>query len=117
MRFSRVGPRAVESHYKAPAHLCGFGTVLHGGIQATLLDDVMAMAAKTPFDDPQVEMVTAELKLRYKRAVHVEVPLTIRAELVRTEGRNYFIDGQILDEDGAVLTTAEARWYLLEPPR
>ena len=116
MEFKRVGPRAVASHYRAPAHVCGFGTVVHGGIQATLLDDVMAMAAKTPFDDPHVQMVTAELSVRYRQPVHVEMPLVIHAELVRTEGRNYFIEGEIRDAGGVVLTTAQARWCLLESP-
>jgi acyl-coenzyme A thioesterase PaaI-like protein len=118
MNFVRTGPRSVESHYSVEPYLCGATGVVHGGIQATLLDDTMGKAAQLHMGLgwEQARIATVEFRIRYRRPVPVEKPLTIRAELVRTEGRDLYMKGQILNAAEEVLTTAEARWRELDMP-
>ena len=59
---------------------------------------------------PSQLIVTAELNLRYRRPVPIGEPLVIRAEHVRSDGRDHFISGRIEAADGESLTLAEARW-------
>jgi acyl-coenzyme A thioesterase PaaI-like protein len=97
-----------------PEHLCGAGTVAHGGIQATLLDEAMGFATRTAVGDDQI-IVTADFSLRYRRPVPIGEELRIRGELDRREGDHIFLRGVIVDADGQELTTAEARWKHLGP--
>jgi uncharacterized protein (TIGR00369 family) len=96
-----------------PEHFRGAEGVVHGGIQATILDEVMGLAAHTLLGAEDHKIVTAELNVRYRKAAPIEVPLTIRGALVRVEGSNMFFTGEILDGSGALLTDADARWKRL----
>ena len=113
LRFKRTGERAVEAEYTAPPHYGGPPGIVHGGIQATLLDEVCGMAAHVGEADG-VLIVTADFNLRFRRPVHLETPLTIRGRVTRIEDPNYFTEAEICAADGQVLTTAEARWRRLE---
>ena len=116
MRFRQVAPGVVESHYTVDDHLRGAPGVVHGGIQAVLLDEAMGVAIHGPDDDDETFVVTAEFKLRYRRPVPTGAPLVVRGKLLRREGRDCFVEGAILDEAGARLTIAEARWRQIERP-
>jgi uncharacterized protein (TIGR00369 family) len=113
MRFRRTGEGSVEAAYTVPAHFGGFSGVVHGGIQATLLDEVCGMSIHVAETD-EVNVVTADFRLRFRRPVPVETPLVVRGHLERTEPPSYFTTGEILGPDGEVLTTAEARWRRLD---
>ena len=44
LRFRRVGPGVVECHHLVAERHAGAPGVVHGGIQAVLLDEVMGVA-------------------------------------------------------------------------
>jgi acyl-coenzyme A thioesterase PaaI-like protein len=111
LAFRQTGTATVECTYAVPAHLCGGPATVHGGIQATILDEALGKAALLGFaDGPRRRIVTAEFSLRYRRPAPLGEPLTARAELVRVEGANVFVRGALFACDGTELTTAEARW-------
>jgi uncharacterized protein (TIGR00369 family) len=110
MRFRKVGEGVVESHHKVAEHLAGVPGVVHGGIQAVLLDEAMGVAIQHGAGIQELDVVTAEFKLRYRRPVPSGQPLIVRAELQRSEGRDFWVEGVILDAEGERLTVAEARW-------
>ncbi len=112
--FKRVEENAVEIAYTAVGELCGAPGVIHGGIQAVLIDEAMGNASHSCFEDDDPSVVTVEFSLRYRRPALAHVPLLIRAEIVRTEGRNVWLEGEIRSEQGEVLTTAEARWRRID---
>jgi uncharacterized protein (TIGR00369 family) len=115
LRFTRVAENAIRCEFTAAAQFQGAAGVLHGGIQATLLDEVMGTTAHTAYvDHVSASLATAEFSLRYRRPVPVEAPIAICAELRRVDGRNHFIDGRIENALGDVLTVAEARWCRLD---
>ncbi len=115
LAFTRTGEQSVEVEYTAEPHFCGATNVVHGGIQDTLLDEASGYACRTVFpDDLELTIVTAEFSLRYRKPVPTQVPLTVRGEVVRREGRNIFIEAAIVDADGNTLTTSDARWVRLE---
>jgi acyl-coenzyme A thioesterase PaaI-like protein len=103
----------AECLYTAPEHLAGAPGVIHGGVQATLLDEVMGHAVHFADADPDLDIATVDLSLRYRLPAPVEVPLTIRGRLLRAEGRDFFVAGEIVSPSGEVLTTAESRWRRL----
>jgi acyl-coenzyme A thioesterase PaaI-like protein len=117
LRFRVDDENGIEAEYVAPEHQAGAPGVVHGGIQAALLDEVMGVAIHEGSgvgDDLRV--VTAEFNLRYRRPAPTQQPLRIRGRLERSEGRDYFARGEILSADGEVLTRADARWRRIAPP-
>lgn len=99
----------VEVEYAAPAHLRGAEGVIHGGIQATLLDETLCMTAYAKLGQP---VVTGELTIRYVRPAPTESPLLARARIIKTEDRSVFIEGTInLAASGAELTRAHGRFF------
>ena len=120
MRFAHLPDGSAECVYTAADHLAGAPGVIHGGVQATLLDEVMGHAIHGTGTglDPDLDVVTVDFSLSYRRPAPVAVPLTVRARLVRTEGRDFFVTGEIVSAGGQVLTTAESRWRRVNrPPR
>lgn len=110
LEFWRVGPRAVECHYTPADELNGAPGVLHGGLQAVILDETMGYACHTVAES--FDIATLELNLRYRRPVRTGVPLTARAEVVGREGDDLRLEGEIRNAD-EVLTRATARWKIL----
>lgn len=115
LRFKRITQNAVRCDFVADREFAGAPGVLHGGLQATLLDEVFGTAAHTAFEDHvPASMVTAEFWLKYRRPVPVAEPIAVYGELDRVEGRNFFVEGRIENSAGEVLTTATGRWVRLE---
>lgn len=111
----RVGDdRRVEADYSAPDELCGAPGVVHGGVQAALLDEVMGMAAHAGAAVEGLDLATVDFRLRFRRPTPANAPLKLRGRLLRVEGRDYFVEGEILDARGEILTRAEARWKRIE---
>lgn len=78
LRFRREGHR-VRSRYRIADCFHGAPGVAHGGIVATILDEISCAAAVFVGDR---FVVTGELAVRYERPVPVETPLEVEAEIV-----------------------------------
>jgi uncharacterized protein (TIGR00369 family) len=113
MAFRKTSDTSVEAEYTVPGHYCGPAGIVHGGIQAALLDEVMGTAIHVGEGDQKMHIVTASFDLRYRRPVATNTPLLIRGRVARVEEPSYFVEGEITDASGEVLTTAEARWRVL----
>lgn len=115
MVFWRTGPDTVECRYEAPAHLCGAPGVVHGGVQAALLDEVIGNAIHRGVPDgEELDIVTVDFRLRYRRPVPTGQPLLVRGRFLRADGDDYYAEGEICGPGGEVLTRAEARWHRIE---
>lgn len=120
LRFRRLPEGAgVEAEVRAHADLCGAPGVIHGGLQATMLDEVLGVAAHQALHTAEGEafapLVTADFRLRYRRPAPTEAPLLLYGRVVRTEGREVWLEGELVADDGTVLTRAEARWVRVAP--
>ncbi len=115
MTFVKRGAGEVESRIEVAAHFCGADGVIHGGVQATLLDEAMGMAVRTAMGDDERWVVTAEMKLRYRLPAPTGRAVTVRGSVVRREGADFFTEGAIVDADGERLTIADSRWRIIEP--
>ena len=85
-------------------HQAGPGLV-HGGLVAAALDEAGGLLA-TWYRFPSV---TTRLEVRYRRPVHINRALTIRAELVDDRNRRLGIRCELLDGDH-VLAEADGSW-------
>jgi uncharacterized protein (TIGR00369 family) len=87
----------------------GWIGVLHGGIQATLLDEI---ASWVVFVKCGISGVTSELKVRYKKAVKMtEKPIKLKGELREMQRNIAIIDCYLYDSDGLLCAQAECKYF------
>lgn len=82
-------------------HLNSFG-IVHGGAVMTLLDVVMASAARSL--QPEMGMITIELKTSFMRPA--QGALTALGEVLHTTRKMAFVEGRIVDEQGQLCAHA-----------
>lgn len=82
----------------------GWSGIAHGGIIATILDEVMAWALVAEDNWG----VTARLTIEFKRPVPVGTRIRGEGWIVRSRRRVVETEGRIVDAGGALLATAQA---------
>lgn len=105
LHFYTVGPGEVVAEYVVTEQFNGYPGIVHGGILATMLDEVMGRVFM--YEDQARFMVTGEIKVRYKKPVYINQPLRICGHRVKDTGRIGIARGEITDVNGEVLVTGE----------
>ncbi|OIP19859.1 MAG: PaaI family thioesterase [Comamonadaceae bacterium CG_4_9_14_0_8_um_filter_60_18] len=95
------GGEAEISFTPAPEHLNSFD-VVHGGASMTLLDVVMAHAARSV--QPDLGCVTIEMKTSFMRAA--KGPLISRGKLLHRTATLAFTEGSVFDASGKLCAHA-----------
>ena len=90
----------------------GWTDILHGGIVATVLDEVMTRLLW----ERGISAMTVELTVRLKRPTPVGRPLTARARLASQRRRLYQTEAEVSLEDGTVTATATGKFLQVEAP-
>jgi uncharacterized protein (TIGR00369 family) len=88
--------------------------LVHGGVVAALLDQVLARAVRA---SGRGGALTATLMVRYDRPVPLAVPLIATAEVTGTDGRRSTASARLVAEDdpGSTLAVAEGLFVALRP--
>ncbi len=84
----------------------GYSGIYHGGVTAALLDEVMIKAILAQ----DIFAVTVEMTIRYQRAIRTGDHLTFTGSVTRSKGRVFFTKGQVTNDSGEVLATAEGKY-------
>ncbi len=104
----------IEAPFNLPDNLCSYKGVIHGGIVSTILDEGLGWAGYPP---TQKHYLTAELKVRYKRPVMSNTEYITRSRLVDLKKKIFLAAGEIVDRDGNILVTAEAKYFIVKEPQ
>src|SRR5690348_1017001 len=108
LTFSHVSPSGVATRYIAPAHTCGAPGVVHGGVQAALLDEAIGFAVHAHHETTgELEadeaawqkVVTVEFDLRYRCPVPTGREIGLHAEVLRVTGREYLAAAEITGDN------------------
>ncbi len=86
LRIYETEPGIIETTYTAPEHFQGYPGVLHGGIVATILDEISGRAHMGPADNPRF-MFTAKLEVKYRKNVPTQKALRIVGKAGKSKGR------------------------------
>lgn len=105
--------RKIRGRFTLGAEYQGGEGFLHGGVIATLLDEVMTKMNRFW----QIRAVTAELNVEYLKPVRVGVEFVVEGWETRAEGRNHFREGEIRDLQGVVLARGRGRFVDLGAAR
>jgi acyl-coenzyme A thioesterase PaaI-like protein len=97
----------------------GFPNVCHGGIVATLLDEVMGELINVNLKHRTIRRtsyMTGYLNTSYKGKVTTPGTYLVVARMGKMDGRKLFISATVEDGRGAVLTKGEALFIGLKEP-
>jgi len=100
----------VESKWTPTHDYEGYHNVVHGGIQATLMDEI---ANWVLIDKLHVTGVTKSMKVNYLKSVFVNKgDITIRAKVINFENSIASVFAEILDTDGDIRANAEIQYFV-----
>jgi uncharacterized protein (TIGR00369 family) len=100
--------RVVRAHFVFRAEHVGFRQTVHGGLTATLLDEIMTWACAV---QTKRFAYCAELNLRYLQPARPHEATIATAELVANRrGRLFEAKAELRNESGAVLATATGKY-------
>jgi len=103
----------VIGHFRLGPEYQGATGFIHGGIIATVLDEVMSKASRFS----NVRAVTAELTVEYLRPVRVDEELQVEGFATRRNGRELYHEGEIRNAAGVLLARGRGRFVIIDPER
>jgi len=106
LEFYETAPGEVFVEYIVPEQFQGYPGVVHGGVVAAILDEVIGRVHMG--GDPPRFMFTARLDVRYRKNVPIGEPLRIVGHAGKSKERTAIATGQIFGPDGDLLAEAEA---------
>jgi acyl-coenzyme A thioesterase PaaI-like protein len=110
LTFRRSGTR-VQARYRIPDRFHGAPGIAHGGIVATILDELSCAAAVFLADR---FVVTGELVIRYEHPVPVETPLELDATIVGQTHPRYAAIAASVRLDDKVLARSTGKFFYQE---
>lgn len=105
LTFMFDGKTARTEYTPANAHE-GYKGILHGGIIATILDEVMIKAALAQ----DIMCVTAQMDVRFKALAFLGRRISFTAEVTEIKGRKITTAGRAVDADGRTLAEAAGKY-------
>ncbi len=113
LTFRQEGDAYVTT-FIPPRDFQGYQGILHGGIMATLLDEVMA---RYVWQEIAAPAATARLEVRYRRPAPVGCPIEVRAWITDRRGARVFrTAAEARLADGTLLAEATALVMRVTPP-
>lgn len=89
----------------------GYIDTAHGGLLAALLDETLGLCAESYrvfASDERQPLLTAKLEVTYRAPVPTPNVVVIKSWVRRKDGRKWFLEAQILDQNGSVKAEAKS---------
>lgn len=100
----------IIAYWQPQGEFVGWENVLHGGIQATLLDEIAAWVVYTKCETAGV---TAELQVKYKKTIFTnQGEVTIKGRLLERNKRLAMIESQLFNGQGQLCAEAQVKYYI-----
>lgn len=103
----------LKSHLKLSKHFAGWGDVAHGGILATVLDEIMGWSGIYLLKQ---FTLTKKMEIEFIRAVTIGEKIEVTGSVLNTDGRrNALIEGTIRNDQKEICAVSKADFTLLSP--
>ena len=106
LTFYSEGDDSVICEYVIPDRFQGFPGVAHGGVVASILDEILVRSFMA--GDPDRFMYTAKLTMRYRNPVPIGKQLRGVGKVVKDRGRMGEATAKLYGSDEQLLAEAEA---------
>jgi uncharacterized protein (TIGR00369 family) len=95
----------VKSVITPADHFQGYPGVLHGGVAAAMLDEVVGRSVMA--GDHHHFMMTVNMTVQYRHPVPMGMELTVVSQVIKKKGRIAKAEGKIILADGTVACEAQ----------
>lgn len=103
----------VTCHWQPRREFQGFFNVLHGGIQATLMDEI---ACWTVFAKERTAGVTVDMRVKYRSSVRTDRgELFLRSQVVERNNRLVTMRVELFNADGTLGSEADVIYRVFPP--
>jgi uncharacterized protein (TIGR00369 family) len=106
-----LGEGVASTSWTPGPDFVGWEDKVHGGMLATLLDEVMAWAPAS-YDS---WAVTAEVQIRYRSPANPGETLSANGRVTQRRRRIYHVRGEVHGQDGRLVAEAEGRFLGASP--
>lgn len=112
MRF-HASEDSVISRLSVPSHLCGWHTIVHGGIVSTILDETMSWA--TIYLLKRV-VLTTSITVDFIKPVIAEKEIYAQGKVFeRLNEREAIMEGTLFNSDGEICSKSKGTFRLFTP--
>ena len=109
MNFKDQG-EFVTSDWTPSHHFSGYKNVLHGGIQATLLDEIASWTVQVKL---KTAGVTANIDLRYKKPVFVDKgQIFLRAKIKEVVKKIAVVETELFNSEGELCCSGIVKYFI-----
>jgi acyl-coenzyme A thioesterase PaaI-like protein len=110
MEFYKEGDEII-CRWDPNKHFQGFHDILHGGIQATMMDEIASWVVFIMLDTAGV---TFQLNTRFRKPVMISKGIiTIRATLVSHQKRIAEIEARLYDGESILCAESQANYFIM----
>jgi len=103
----------ILGRFRIAADFQGASGFLHGGIIATILDEVMSKVSRFS----GLRAVTAELTIEYLKPIRVDEEILVEGFSTRQDGRQLYHEGEIRNATGVLLARGRGRFVVVDLER
>ena len=97
----------VEAAVVFPPHLQGWQDTVHGGLLATVLDEIMIKAAAMA----NIQCVTAEINVKYKKPAFTGTAYQMHGKMLEARGRIVTAESRLCDAEGQIYAQATGKLF------
>jgi uncharacterized protein (TIGR00369 family) len=109
MEFIEDGDEVI-SRWQPSEHFQGFHNVLHGGVQATLMDEIASWIIQVKL---KTSGVTSSMESKFLKPVHTnQGKITIKAHILSKEGNLVHVNTTIYNPDGRLCTEGRVTYFV-----
>jgi uncharacterized protein (TIGR00369 family) len=105
LKFRMIENGDIEAEFACERRFQGYSEIVHGGVIAAMLDSAMVNSLFAR----RMNAVTAELNVRYRGPVKLDIPATVRGRIAKVTPRIYYMAAEVLQQ-GKVCATASAKF-------
>jgi len=113
VRFYEQEDGSVLSRFTGQEHHQGYPGRMHGGVITAIMDETIGRAIMVRHGE-EVWGVTAELTVRFRKPVPLNVELTARGRITNENSRLFEGAGELLLPDGSVAVEATGKFIKLD---
>jgi acyl-coenzyme A thioesterase PaaI-like protein len=112
MRFY-ADQNSVVSWLTVPEHLRGWGTLVHGGVISTILDEIMSWTALHLI---RSVILTKTMTVEFKKAIHIGQSLKAVGKIAAIDrDKEAHLEGLLYKDDGTLCARSSGVFALLKP--
>lgn len=101
----------IVSRWDPGEHYQGFHDILHGGVQATMMDEIASWVVFVMLDTAGM---TYQLNTRFRKPVYISKGIvTVRAALVKHQKRIAEIEARLYDGENVLCAESQANYFVM----